>query len=71
MTFTGHDDNAQYGNGNDRVAVTIEVVITDKGSNGKNDTMTITVRRASNGEILSQLENVKLKGGNHVAHNSN
>ena len=71
VTFTGHDDNAQYRSGNNNIAVTIEVVITDKGSNGKNDTMTITVRRASDGPILSQLNNVKLKGGNHVAHDSN
>jgi|GEM_PF-6167707 len=70
VTFTGHDSNAQYGNGNNRVAVDIEVVLTDKGNNGKNDTITVVIRRADNGQILSQLNNVKLKGGNHVAHNN-
>lgn len=51
-------------------AVDIEVVITDKGNNGKSDTITIVIRRADNGQILSQLNNVKLKGGNHVVHNN-
>ena len=68
VTFTGHDDNAQYGNGN--VAVTIEVILTDQGNDGKDDTITVVIRRASNGQVLTQLNNVELKGGNHVAHDN-
>ncbi len=68
VTFTGHDSNAQYGNGN--VAVDIEVVLTDKGNSGSNDTITITIRRTSDGQILTQLNDVNLQGGNHVVHNN-
>ncbi|MCK9496121.1 MAG: Ig-like domain-containing protein, partial [Dehalococcoidia bacterium] len=69
VAITGTAKSAQYGNSH--IAVTIEGLLTDQSQNGKSDTITVTVRRASNGQVLSQLDNVKLKGGNHVAHDNN